>query len=108
MSLSSPAETRRLPSELNATDLQGAEWPFKVLAFALALFVQMRTVESRPQEAIVVPLPFTATSVTGPSCPSNLLGRALGLSPQAKMMPSKELEITCFKLGWKIAFEILA
>jgi len=70
---------------------------------AEALLLQIRTVWSLEQEAISVPLSLTATSVTGPLWPANLFGLALGLSPHAKIVPSFELEMTCLRLGWKIA-----
>lgn len=70
---------------------------------AEALLLHILTVLSLEHEAIRSPRPFTATSVTGPLCPANLFGRAFGLRPQARINPSSELEITCLRLGWKIA-----
>lgn len=102
--LSSPAETSKVPSALKAILLTGAECPFIIVQAADALLLQILTVLSREQEAIKSPRPFTATSVTGPLCPWNLLGLAFGRRPHARINPSFELEITCLRLGWKIAF----
>lgn len=64
--LSSPAETRRVPSVLKATLFTGAEWPFIIVHAAEALLLQILTVLSREHEAIKSPRPLTVTSVTGP------------------------------------------
>lgn len=87
---------------MNSIDFTGAECPFIIVHYALALLFQILTVLSLDTEAINVPRGFTATSVTGPVWPINLLGLALGRNPHAKIKPSLDPEMTCFKLGWKI------
>lgn len=106
--LSSPDETSRDPSELKAIDFTGAEWPFIIVQAAEALLDQILTVWSLEQDAMRVPRSLTATSVTGPLCPWNLLGLAFGLRPHAKISPSLELEMTCLRDGWKMAFVTLS
>ena len=102
-SLSSEAETSKLPSWLKSIDLTGAAWPLITEQCALALLFQTLTVVSRETDAIRVPCGLTATSQTGPVWPINLFGRALAERPHARIRPSLELEMTCFRLGWKQA-----
>ena len=99
--MSSDPDKTKEPSDEKLTHFTGAVWLFIYWAWPSTVLFQRRTVWSSEQDATIDPWGFTATSWTGPLWPMNLKGLREGLKFHTITVPSREDEITYFKLGLK-------
>src|SRR5688572_5244096 len=87
---SRPADTRRPPSGLNASDTTVPRWPESVLSVSPVAASQTRMLPSCAPAARVRPSADTATAVTGATCPKYARAGGAGgaAAVQARAVPS--------------------